>query len=54
MPWNFLKIDNIFLLIKVQLYEEGNINPKHWYILMFIFLYERTFLFLSDDVHNKL
>lgn len=27
---------------------------KHWYILMFIFLYERTFLFPSDDEHNKL
>lgn len=31
-----------------------NTNPKYWYILMFIFLYERIFLFLSDDVHNKL
>lgn len=27
---------------------------KRWYILIFIFLYERTFLFPSDDEHNKL
>lgn len=30
-------------------------EPNDWYILMFIFLYERTFFFFfSDDVHNKL